>query len=443
MAKVARFGQHPGVMGWQQQQQMPGSPGSPVTYGQLPQQMMGCPQAQGMQMMPQQMMGMPNYAPHPGAVGWAQAPGSPPTYGQMGWQAGAPGFAQQGQFAQQPGWAQQSGQPMYQTQASFQQMAAPAQVQPQGDPALMALMEELGIGPDEVQDFGWIAEYGMNSDALPPRWSSHTDPSTGRAYYSDGTATSWTNPLSPYLGRIIDIGRLYLQQPDDNFFEENRALLWDHHKSELEKWHGPFQNAEGRMYFLNSESASTSFEDPREETQFLFELETQLLDSLEDVLTSKQEEQAPTFGHAAEPEMHTEGGAEILTLDGPGQDSPPDSPKLRKQLAKKTIEHDHKSALQYMFKAAEWIHDTCEEELETQHLKVAARVEQRRKQRALGQAGGGAAATQAASKRIPSKGIETRDPDFKNFPLETKGVLSMAHTPPLSPSAALTPKIGT
>ncbi|CAE7839935.1 mettl21b, partial [Symbiodinium microadriaticum] len=51
-------------------------------------------------------------------------------------------------------------------------------------------MQMLGIDPSEDVYFGWIAEYGLQSEALPPRWASGVDAQTGRIYYvntDDGT----------------------------------------------------------------------------------------------------------------------------------------------------------------------------------------------------------------------------------------------------------------
>lgn len=320
----------------------------------------------------------------------------------------------QPQYVQQPGWGQPA---MYATDPGWAQMAAQTQMQPQPqavgqyDAGVMAFMQELGVDASEVDDLGWIAEYGLNSDALPTRWTSHTDPSSGRAYYVDGNSqtTTWENPLMQCLRRMVELGRLYLQEPNDNFVDEHKALLWEEHKHELEKWHGPFENAEGRQYFVNSESAATTFEDPREETQFIYEMESGLFDTLQDLFPVPGPE-APTFGHDGDgPAMRTEGGAEILTLEG----AKIDSPKLRK-LATEAAFRDHKSVLQTMIKAAEWLHETGEEESEQQSLMVAKKVEERRKQRALRKSPGG----NNTVVRRPSKGSDTGPKDFKLLTLD-------------------------
>merc|ERR1740130_1835019 len=70
--------------------------------------------------------------------------------------------------------------------AMYQQYAAASgQYAGQYDP-VDVFIQELGILPEEDGHFGWIAEYGLQSEVMPPRWTMQTDPSTGRAYYVDG-----------------------------------------------------------------------------------------------------------------------------------------------------------------------------------------------------------------------------------------------------------------
>jgi len=147
-------------------------------------------------------------------------------------------------------------------------------------------MQLLGIDPSEDVYFGWIAEYGLQSEALPARWASSVDASSGRIYYvntDDGTST-WENPLANALRVVIDIGRFYLQAPSEGFFEEQKMRLWAHHKQDLEGWHGPHVDEEGREYFANSELGVSSWQDPRHETQHIFEVQSNLLDALEEML---------------------------------------------------------------------------------------------------------------------------------------------------------------
>ncbi|CAK8994386.1 unnamed protein product, partial [Durusdinium trenchii] len=120
--------------------------------------------------------------------------------------------------------------------------------------------------------FGWIAEYGLQADVLPSRWSMHVEPQTGRLYYvnSEDGSSSWENPLTESCLRpVIDIGRGYLQAPSDGYFEEQKMALWAAHKHNLEGWHGPHVDEDGREYYANSELNVSSWQDPREETQSL------------------------------------------------------------------------------------------------------------------------------------------------------------------------------
>jgi len=92
---------------------------------------------------------------------------------------------------------------------------------PQADPAdaIAAFAKQLGIHPDEDAEFGWLAEVGLQSP-LPPRWTSHADATTGFVYYvdHDRQASSWENPLVPYLRRLVEIGRAYLKTRTEEFF---------------------------------------------------------------------------------------------------------------------------------------------------------------------------------------------------------------------------------
>eukprot|EP00439_Symbiodinium_sp_Y106_P008698 s591_g1.t1 len=50
-----------------------------------------------------------------------------------------------------------------------------------------------------------------------------------------------------------------------------KMQLWQQHKLDLEGWHGPHVDEEGREYFANSELGVSSWQDPRQETQHIFE----------------------------------------------------------------------------------------------------------------------------------------------------------------------------
>lgn len=191
-------------------------------------------------------------------------------------------------------------------------------------------MQELGIDPAEDLYFGWIAEYGLQGDVLPPKWAVHVDPNSSRVFYvnsEDGSST-WDNPLTNCLRPVIDIGRGYLQAPSDGYFEEQKMALWALHKQNLEGWHGPHVDEEGREYFANSELGVSSWTDPRQETQYIFEIQTGLLDALEEMLPSYVEIPAgdlPGFGllDRAPPPMRGDSFADFAECPtSPGRTTP-------------------------------------------------------------------------------------------------------------------------
>jgi len=115
----------------------------------------------------------------------------------------------------------------------------------------------------------------------------------------------------PHLRRIVEIGRTYLKNPTVTFWEEQKGILWHQHKHGLDCWHGPFTDPEGRSYFVNTVEEVSSWQDPRVDAQYLFELENGLLCSLERVLPRSEE---------ADPWL-AENGAEVLSLDSPSPQS--------------------------------------------------------------------------------------------------------------------------
>merc|ERR1719386_469978 len=116
-------------------------------------------------------------------------------------------------------------------------------------------MAQLGIQPGEEDDLAWVAELGLKSP-VPQSWECHTDPNTGYTYYVDQAtqASTWENPLTPSLQKVVQVARMYIemQTPPDNFFQEQKDLLWQVHKADLESWHGPYTTKGGQMYYVNS-----------------------------------------------------------------------------------------------------------------------------------------------------------------------------------------------
>lgn len=265
-------------------------------------------------------------------------------------------------------------------------------VQPNGvlqdKDAVAAFAQQLGMHPSEEAQFGWLAEVGLQSP-LPPRWTSHTDEATGYLYYvdHDRQASSWENPLVPYLRRVVEIGRAYLENRTEDFFEEQKGLLWHQHKQDLDCWHGPFSDDQGRSYYVNSTAGVSSWQDPRVDAQYVFELESGLLTSLQEVLPPPLDGEAPgTPGLAgASKPWHTASGAEVLTLDErPGTTKLGNlQQKLTKTMANWSRDNkaEHKSTLEKMSTTAEWLREAQKDEQEVQRLQISKRVAERRRRK--------------------------------------------------------------
>jgi len=264
-------------------------------------------------------------------------------------------------------------------------------MQPSENDAVAAFKQQLGIHSSESATFGWIAEVGLQSP-LPPRWTSHTDTSSGFVYYvdHDRQASSWENPLVPFLRRVVEIGRHYIQQPSPGYFEEQKGLLWHQHKHELDCWHGPFTDDGGRQYFVNSTQGISSWSDPRVDAQYIFELESGLLTSLEEVLSHPESPDTPGFGPGSDGRhWKTAEGADVLTLDSPGTAASrpvTGRPDLKAELLTKAqwgAKEEHKSVLQRMTNTAVRMHDMHQDDLEAQRIHVSRKVEARKQRKRL------------------------------------------------------------
>eukprot|EP00439_Symbiodinium_sp_Y106_P054736 s498_g7.t1 len=164
--------------------------------------------------------------------------------------------------------------------------------------------------------------------ALPAPWERHFDPATGCAYYVDADTqeSTWDCPLIPCLRRVLQSGRRYLTSPSEGFFEEQKVQLWERLKADLDCWYGPLESPEGRAYFAHSLSGHSSWRDPRVDTQFLFDLEGGLLDSLAEMLPPPEELQvAPEIVRSS----GTQGPRQSVTSNGssPGRTSTHLDPK--------------------------------------------------------------------------------------------------------------------
>jgi len=251
--------------------------------------------------------------------------------------------------------------------------------------AVAAFKEQLGIHSSQDAQFGWIAEVGLKSP-LPPRYTSHADEECGFIYYidHDRQSSSWENPLVPYLRRIVEIGRSYLEQPSDSFFDDERGKLWHQHKHQLDCWQGPFMDGNGKQYFVNAAEEVSTWQDPRVDAQYIFELESGLLASLEEVLpgAGQRPEDAPNM---------MPGGAEVLTLDG-GTTARLNSSWRRtglltlatpsaatlKDIAQQTAQVEAVSTLNQMSSTAKRLQGLQEDEEEAQRLAFAKKLKERR-----------------------------------------------------------------
>eukprot|EP00439_Symbiodinium_sp_Y106_P080043 s856_g18.t2 len=276
--------------------------------------------------------------------------------------------------------------------------------------AIAAFKQQLGIHVKEEEEFGWIAEVGIQSP-LPPRWTAHSDASSGYVYYvdHDRQVSSWENPLVPCLRRIVEIGRNYLKCYTAGYFEEQKGILWHQHKQELDKWHGPFMDDAGRQYFVNSEDGISSWQDPRIDAQYVFELESGLLTSLEEILPPARPD-TPNFdpkdGH-----WKTAEGAEVLTLDSPKETQHIIASAARKTFrerksrtltttAQKNARAEHRSTMERMSSVAERLRSLQMDDEEAQRLQLMRKTEARRQRRSGGTAA--SAPPALAVVRIPS-----------------------------------------
>ncbi|CAD7935060.1 unnamed protein product [Amoebophrya sp. A25] len=151
-----------------------------------------------------------------------------------------------------------------------------------------ALCEELGIDFAFEKALVFVVEIGLQSP-LPPRWSSHVADDSGQVYYVDNdTQTSqWESPLLPYIKQVVDIGRLYMENPYQHVINEQVNGLWQQFRDSLCEWHGPYVS-DGRQYFVNQNRGISSWEDPRVEAQYLCELQSALIQKLQSAIPPQE-----------------------------------------------------------------------------------------------------------------------------------------------------------
>jgi len=413
-------------MGWQQQSAALGCGGGgwPTDIGTH-----GFAQTHGGNWMQPRGGLLPPLDNRPGsAAGWSAPSAShgfmqPAVYAQpsYGQQFASPGFHQpavpsMGMPQTSYGWGSPSPAPVFDPQSpqygfgsSWQSgPASPIspgyspwtqqQHQQQMDP-VVGFMHELGMEDSEQADLGFIAEYGLAEGVLPGNWSTHLDNSSGQYYYvsADGQQTQWENPLLETLRQVVEIGRLYLEMPAEGYFSEQKSLIWGHHVEDLEVWHGPYDTKEGRSYFLNSSTGESSFEDPRADTQFIYEVESNLLDSLEERLPTPRtlrmqkaeaaaqrepEPDLPGFGvpenKAANPVSPDSGGSGTSPRFGETT-TPRKGDRIREMVGDSLA--DRTSALKRLGAIADKHHAVCCDEVEAQLLQLSNKAKLRKMRR--------------------------------------------------------------
>jgi len=250
--------------------------------------------------------------------------------------------------------------------------------------ALAIMMADLAIETWEEDEFGWIAEVALKT-AMPPRWTARYDALTGATYFvdTDTQTSTWENPLAPHLARVVEIGRMHLQNPMEGMFEDQKQQLWSDHKVELSCWHGPIPDGEGNAYFVNSAEGVSSWQDPRISAQYIYDVQCSLLRHLQQILAVEDEECNAFLGGGTP--WEAEDGAQVLNVEGGSPVSRSGSPvKKRSHLGSTGIERalqrpeDHTFTLQQMSSAADWLHDARQNEEEIQRLRLIRKVEERR-----------------------------------------------------------------
>lgn len=240
-------------------------------------------------------------------------------------------------------------------------------------------LEDLGIEPNEDDEFAWIAEVGIQAE-LPPGWTSRTDDDSGSCYYvdNDTLASTWEHPLTQHLKRIVEIGRMYLAEPREGLFQEQKVLLWEEHKASLDIWHGPIQDDEGNSYFMNSHTGISSWQDPRLAAAYVYDLQCGLMNHLQTILGA--EENGCFVGGTP---WETEDGAQVLSLDTLVSSRTPSS--MRRSRANLVhvrmglqTQEDHTMTLQRMSTTADWLQATVQSEEEVQRSRLIQKVEERR-----------------------------------------------------------------
>lgn len=302
---------------------------------------------------------------------------------QAGWQPQLPVYPQYN-YGPQPGVGTFSPNQTYQWPQQAQEVDA-----------VELFLQELGIQDYERVHFGWLAEYGLQEDALPPGWTSHTDSATGRIFFADteSNTTSWENPIADCLRRTIELGRIYLSAPAETFFEDQMELLWDQHKQELEGWHGPMTDNAGQHYFINSSTGVSSRKDPRANTQFFWEVERTVLQTFQENLVAPEPEGLPSFGLSDDNLLERLNSVEQYAFDQgdgvrpqtggrrAGQQMMLDMARERTEQAGRVHREDLKCVYKEMIKSLNSIDFVVKDEAEAQRMIMSRKFRERRDQK--------------------------------------------------------------
>lgn len=356
--------------------------------------------------------GQPGFAMYPPQPGYWPGPAQQPVYGQA--VTYMPMSPMQPAALPMPSWSQAYTSPVhaqaygaqaygpmqvmqsgYGAEADFRRPSTGGQPEPQlPEGALADFVQELGILPAEEDDFSWIAEYGLQPNALPPGWTAQVDGESSRLYYVDGATqeSRWDNPLKPHLMRVVDAGRRYLDQPAPGFFDDAKQSVWERARQELDAWHGPVvDEATGQEYYTNSLTGESTWKDPREIgeiAQYALELESNLLSSLQQVLPSPEDFEAPTFGLRGRAMVRTNSGAEVMKISSTGDlgstlSDGSATPKKKlscsvQAMAMENAAHDRGRALRTAGRTRVWLLDACQAEEVVQRRELKKKVELRR-----------------------------------------------------------------
>lgn len=152
---------------------------------------------------------------------------------------------------------------------------------------VFSFARQVGINLSSETDLIWLAEAACCSPLSFP-WIAVSSTAIGQAdhsvYYYDQTSgvTSWEHPLAQYVLPIVQAARAW--KLGNGQFETHMAELYTTYdrrlREDLQYWHGPYQSASG-PYYYNASKGVSSWEDPRDTAQRMFDFQQGLLHGLQ------------------------------------------------------------------------------------------------------------------------------------------------------------------